>query len=97
MKMFTAGKVSFVLTVFTANWMFCLTTPVIFCANRFESNNVVESAFLKREMFDRADANRAKLARLCPNGCAALSSVDTAIKAYLADETAGDVSQAKPE
>ncbi len=54
-------------------------------------------AFLKQEMFDRADANRGKLARLCPNGCAALSSVDTAIKAYLADEKTGDVAQAKPE
>ena len=43
-------------------------------------------AFLKREMLDRADANRAKLARLCPNGCAALETVETALEAYLAED-----------
>jgi tetratricopeptide (TPR) repeat protein len=41
-------------------------------------------AFLKREMLDRADANRAKLVRLCPKGCAALEKVETALEAYLA-------------
>lgn len=44
-------------------------------------------AFLKREMFDRADNNRAKLARLCPKGCEALDSVEVAIEAYLAKDT----------
>jgi tetratricopeptide (TPR) repeat protein len=44
-------------------------------------------AFLKREMFDRADGNRAKLVRLCPNGCEALESVETAIEAFLAKES----------
>lgn len=41
-------------------------------------------AFLKREMLDRADANREKLARLCPNGCDALDAVESALEAYLA-------------
>lgn len=39
-------------------------------------------AFLKRDMTDRADNNRDKLARLCINGCEALASVETAIEAY---------------
>lgn len=39
-------------------------------------------AFLKRDMMDRADDNRDKLARLCANGCPALASVETAIEAY---------------
>jgi len=43
-------------------------------------------AFLKREMLDRADANRAKLVRLCPNGCTALENVETALEAYLAED-----------
>lgn len=43
-------------------------------------------AFLKREMFDRADNNRAKLARLCPKGCKALDTVEVAIEAYLAKD-----------
>lgn len=41
-------------------------------------------AFLKREMLDRADANREKLVRLCPSGCKALDSVESALEAYLA-------------
>ena len=45
-------------------------------------------AFLKRDMMDRADANRAKLARLCPNGCTALDSVETALEAYLIEDKA---------
>ncbi len=43
-------------------------------------------AFLKRDMKDRADSNRDKLARLCANGCAALASVETAIEAYQVDK-----------
>ena len=39
-------------------------------------------AFLKRDMKERADSNREKLARLCASGCAALASVETAIEAY---------------
>jgi len=39
-------------------------------------------AFLKRDMIDRADNNREKLARLCSNGCPALASVETALKDY---------------
>lgn len=44
-------------------------------------------AFLKRDMKDRADNNREKLARLCANGCAALASVETAIEAYQVDKS----------
>jgi len=47
-------------------------------------------AFLKREMFDRADVNRDKLARLCPSGCEALEHVDVAIEAYLAKSSDED-------
>jgi len=43
-------------------------------------------AFLKREMLDRADANRAKLVRLCPNSCTELETVESALKAYLAKD-----------
>lgn len=39
-------------------------------------------AFLKRDMKDRADSNREKLARLCTAGCSALATVETAIEAY---------------
>lgn len=54
-------------------------------------------AFLKREMLDRADANRAKLVRLCPNGCAARESVETALEAYLAeDKMAANTATATP-
>jgi len=52
-------------------------------------------AFLKREMLDRADANRAKLARLCPKGCEALDSVETALEAYLAQNKDADTAAAK--
>ncbi len=39
-------------------------------------------AFLKRDMADRAEDNRDKLARLCLGGCEALSKVTTAIEEY---------------
>jgi len=54
-------------------------------------------AFLKREMLDRADANRAKLARLCPEGCTALDTVETALEAYLAQDKAEEKTEAKSE
>lgn len=54
-------------------------------------------AFLKREMFDRADANRAKLVRLCPNGCKTLDTVEIAIEAYLAEEESQKTAEAKPK
>lgn len=44
-------------------------------------------AFLKRDMASRAEENRQKLARLCLQGCEALSKVVTAIDAYQATRT----------
>lgn len=43
-------------------------------------------AFLKRDMIDRAEANRDKLARLCTDGCAALDSVTVALGTYKAEK-----------
>ncbi len=40
-------------------------------------------AFLKREMLNRATANRDRLARLCQNGCGALDTLTTAIDQYI--------------
>lgn len=45
-------------------------------------------AFLKRDMTDKADSNRDKLARLCAKGCAALDVVETAIEAYKVSKAA---------
>lgn len=52
-------------------------------------------AFLKRDMFDRAEANRAKLARLCASGCKALDAVETALEAYRAEKAAIDMAEAE--
>lgn len=54
-------------------------------------------AFLKRDNWDRADANRAKLARLCPNGCEALNVVETALEAFLAKEKGPQTAEAKSD
>jgi len=54
-------------------------------------------AFLKREMLDRADANRAKLARLCPKGCKALENIETALDAYLAQDKVAENSEVAPK
>lgn len=43
-------------------------------------------AFLKRDMVDRAQSNRDKLARLCSAGCDALSKVDAALDGYAAKD-----------
>lgn len=51
-------------------------------------------AFLKRGMVDRAEANRAKLARLCAAGCEPLDSVETAIEAYKAEKAEADMADA---
>ena len=47
-------------------------------------------AFLKRDMFDRAEANRDKLARLCTDGCTALDSVTAALGSYKAEKADAD-------
>lgn len=44
-------------------------------------------AFLKRDMVDRAQSNRDKLARLCSAGCDALSTVEAALDGYVAKDT----------
>jgi tetratricopeptide (TPR) repeat protein len=43
-------------------------------------------AFLKQNLYDRAELNRDKLARLCAAGCEALNTVEVALKAYRAEE-----------
>jgi len=45
-------------------------------------------AFLKRDMSDRAQDNLDKLVRLCPNGCSALSTVQTAVDKHTSKVTA---------
>jgi tetratricopeptide (TPR) repeat protein len=50
-------------------------------------------AFLKRDMADRAEDNRDKLARLCLKGCDALSSVTTAIDEYNAQQADAGLAQ----
>lgn len=44
-------------------------------------------AFLKRDMVERAEANREKLVRLCADGCAALDKVTVALGTYKAEKT----------
>ncbi len=50
-------------------------------------------AFLKRDMADRAEDNRDKLARLCMSGCEALSKVTTAIEEYNAQSADASLAQ----
>lgn len=45
-------------------------------------------AFLKRDMVDRAQANRDKLAKLCSTGCRELDSVETALEGYRTEKSA---------
>ncbi|MFC4348341.1 tetratricopeptide repeat protein [Kordiimonas lipolytica] len=52
-------------------------------------------AFLKRDMADRAENNREKLARLCLKGCDALTSVTAALEDYHANHA--DASMAQKE
>lgn len=47
-------------------------------------------AFLKRDMIDRAEANREKLERLCANGCRALEAVSSALETYKAEKAGKD-------
>lgn len=51
-------------------------------------------AFLKRDMVERAEANREKLARLCTAGCQALDAVNTALDGYRADKAAAELAEA---
>lgn len=55
-------------------------------------------AFLKRDMKDRAETNRDKLARLCTAGCDALSNVEAALDGYTAkDAIVADASNGQDE
>ncbi len=57
-------------------------------------------AFLKRDMVDRAERNREKLSRLCPDSCEALDTVETEIEAYharKADEDAKKEETKEPQ
>ena len=47
-------------------------------------------AFLKRDMVERAEANRDKLARLCTSGCKALDAVALALDTYKAEKAEAD-------
>ncbi|UTW53809.1 tetratricopeptide repeat protein [Kordiimonas sp. SCSIO 12610] len=47
-------------------------------------------AFLKQNLYDRAELNRDKLARLCAAGCDALNAVEIALEAYRAEEADKD-------
>lgn len=47
-------------------------------------------AFLKQNLYDRAELNRDKLARICAAGCDALNTVEVALEAYRAEEAAKD-------
>ncbi len=58
--------------------------------NAFPALEAQAVAFLKRDMVDRAEANREKLARLCVAGCEALENVDVAIEGYRAEKAAAD-------
>ncbi len=51
-------------------------------------------AFLKRDMVDRAEANRDKLARLCSTGCRALETVRTALDGYKAEKASAELAEA---
>ena len=49
-------------------------------------------AFLKRNLADKAEGNREKLARICQSGCAELEAVETAIEEYRARQASADLS-----
>lgn len=51
-------------------------------------------AFLKRDMVERAQANRDKLAKLCSAGCRALDNVVTALEGYQAEKSQTELADA---
>lgn len=52
-------------------------------------------AFLKRDLVERAEANRAKLERLCTDGCKALDAVSGALDSYRAEKAEADAKLAE--
>lgn len=52
-------------------------------------------AFLKRDLVERAEANRAKLERLCTDGCKALDAVAGAIDSYRAEKAEANTKKAE--
>ena len=49
-------------------------------------------AFLKRNLADKAEGNREKLARICQGGCAELEAVESAIEEYRAKQASAALS-----
>jgi tetratricopeptide (TPR) repeat protein len=45
-------------------------------------------AFLKKNLYDRAEANRDRLKQVCSNGCTQLDAVENALKVYREDDIA---------
>ena len=62
--------------------------------NAFPALEAQAVAFLKRDMVDRAEANRDKLARLCVAGCEALEKVEVAIEGYRAEKADAQIADA---
>lgn len=62
--------------------------------NAFPALEAQAVAFLKRDMVDRAEANRDKLARLCVAGCDALENVEVAIEGYRAEKADAQIADA---
>ncbi len=52
-------------------------------------------AFLKRDLVERAEANHAKLERLCTDGCKALDAVAGALDSYRAEKAEADAKNAE--
>lgn len=51
-------------------------------------------AFLKRDLVERAEANHAKLERLCTDGCKALDAVASALDSYRAEKAEAAIKKA---
>lgn len=49
-------------------------------------------AFLKRNLAEKAEGNREKLARLCQKGCAELEAVESAIEEFRARQASAELS-----
>ena len=56
--------------------------------NHLDALGLQGKAFLSKEMLDRAEANRDKLSRLCPQSCQQLDDLEVAIEGYKAEVTA---------
>lgn len=50
-------------------------------------------AFLKRNLAEKAEGNRDKLARICQSGCTELNTVETAIEEYRARQASAELAK----